>query len=147
MAKSQETFNKKEKEAKRLKKRQDKQKQKEERKANSAGGGLENMMAYVDEFGNIVDTPPDATKKTKIIAADIEISIPKSEARENPSKRTGKVAFFNSDKGYGFITDSSGEKYFVHIHGCVDQIQENDNVTYELERGMKGMNAVGVTKI
>ena len=63
MARSQETFNKKEKEKKRLKKRQEKQLKKEERKANSKGGGLENMLAYVDENGHITDTPPDRTKK------------------------------------------------------------------------------------
>ena len=69
MGKSQETFNKKEKEKKRKKKKQEKQQRKEERKANSGGGELENMMAYVDEFGNITETPPDPTaKKEKMLA-------------------------------------------------------------------------------
>ena len=77
MGKSQETYNKKEKEKKRLKKRQDKLAKKEERKANSDGGGLENMMAYVDENGMIVDTPPDPAKKTKIKASNIELGVPK----------------------------------------------------------------------
>ena len=63
MAKSQDTYNKKEKEKKRLKKRLEKKARAEERKANSEGGELENMMAYVDEDGNITDTPPDPTKK------------------------------------------------------------------------------------
>ena len=79
MGKSQETYNKKEKEKKRLKKRQDKLAKKEERKANSDGGGLENMMAYVDENGMIVDTPPDPAKKTKIKASNIELGVPKKE--------------------------------------------------------------------
>ena len=65
MAKSQETFSKKEKEKKRIKKRQDKLVKKDERKANSSGGDLDSMMAYVDEYGNITDTPPDPTKKKK----------------------------------------------------------------------------------
>jgi len=65
MAKSQETFNKKEKEKKRLKKRQDKLKKKEERISNKGDGGFESMIAYVDEDGMITDTPPDETKRKK----------------------------------------------------------------------------------
>ncbi len=64
MARSQETFNKKEKEKKRLKKKQEKQLRKEERKANNnKGAGLESMLAYVDENGQITDTPPEKTNK------------------------------------------------------------------------------------
>ena len=59
MASSQETFSKREKEKKRLKKRVDKQAKLADRKANSPGGGLDNMMAYVDENGRITDTPPN----------------------------------------------------------------------------------------
>lgn len=148
MAKSQETYSKKEKEKLRLKKKQDKQKLKDERKSNSKGGGLANMMAYVDQFGNIVDTPPDETQKVEIEAEDIEIGVPKGEKRENPAVRKGKVAFFNTDKGYGFIAENgTGEKYFVHANGLVDQIKENDNVSFELERGLKGMNAIKVVLV
>ena len=71
MGKSQETFSKKEKEKKRLKKRQDKLVKKEERKSTSEGGSLESMMAYVDEFGNLSDTPPDPLKKKKIMGREI----------------------------------------------------------------------------
>jgi len=47
-----------------------------------------------------------------------------------------------------FINDlNSGDKYFVHVSGLIDEIQENDKVTYDLERGAKGMNAVRVKKI
>lgn len=58
MARSQNSFLKKQLEIKKQKKRQDKEQKKKERQENSAGGGLENMIAYVDEFGNISDTPP-----------------------------------------------------------------------------------------
>lgn len=148
MAKSQQTFSKKEKEKKRLKKNQDKKLKREERKSNSAGGGLENMMAYLDEFGNIVDTPPDPTiKKKKIKAENIELGVPKREDT-GPVIRTGRVEFFNDQKGFGFIMeDESREKYFVHVNGLIDEIKENDQVTFDLERGMKGMNAVNVKKI
>ena len=149
MGKSQETFNKKEKEKKRLKKRQEKQKRKEERKANSEGGGLENMMAYVDENGNITDTPPDPSVKKKVIKAEsIEIGIPKREEVDEPTVRKGRVEFFNDQKGFGFIKElETNEKFFVHVHGLIDEIAENDTVSFELERGMKGMNAVKVKKV
>lgn len=149
MAKSQDTFNKKEKEKKRLKKRQDKQQKKEERLANSQGGGLENMMAYVDEYGNITDTPPDPLKKKEVInAKNIEIGVPKREKEEVETVRKGRVDFFNDSKGFGFIKEQdTQEKFFVHVNGLIDDIAEGDKVTFELEKGMKGMNAVRVKKV
>ena len=147
MAKSQETFIKKEKEKKRLKKRQDKLIKKEDRKASSEGGSLESMMAYVDEHGNISDTPPDPTKKKKIIASNIEIGVPKREDEPEATGRQGKVTYFNESKGYGFIKDlMTQENVFVHVNGTLELIKENDMVTFEVERGMKGMNAVRVKK-
>lgn len=152
MAKSQQTFNKLEKEKKRLKKRDDKNKKKVERKANSnKGGSFESMIAYVDEYGNLTDTPPDPSKKIIVDADSIEIGIPKKEDRAEDDAnlpKQGKVSFFDSSKGFGFIIDSiSQEKYFVHVSGVLETIVENDKVTYELERGLKGMNAVQVKKI
>lgn len=151
MAKSQETFNKKEKEKKRLKKRLDKQKKKEERRANQEEGGssgLDSMIAYVDENGNITDTPPDPAKKTKINAKNIEIGVPKKEKEEIETVKKGRVEFFNDNKGFGFIKEQdSQEKYFVHVNGLIDEIAEGDKVSFELEKGMKGMNAVKVKKI
>ena len=118
MAKSQETFGKKEKEAKRLKKRQDKAIKQQERKSTATGGGLDSMMAYVDENGFITDTPPDPTKKKKIIAENIELGVPKREAEDLTIPKTGKVEFFNDSKGFGFIKETATqEKYFVHVHG------------------------------
>ena len=143
MAKSQQTFNKKEKEKKRLKKRLEKQKKREERKTNSQGGALENMLAYIDEDGNIIDTPPDPTKRKKISAKSIEIGVPKRAKEETNPIRNGRVEFFNHSKGYGFIKElETQEKFFVHVNGLMEEIEENDKVTFELERGMKGMNAV-----
>ncbi|MFI5203529.1 MAG: cold-shock protein [Flavobacteriales bacterium] len=57
----------------------------------------------------------------------------------------GTVKFFNSTKGFGFIkpADSSAD-IFVHQSGLVDEIRENDKVTYEVEKGKKGLNAVNV---
>ena len=57
----------------------------------------------------------------------------------------GTVKFFNESKGFGFIVDSaSGEEIFVHVTGLIDNIREGDKVTYQTERGKKGMNAVDV---
>ena len=147
MAKSQQSFEKKEREKKRLKKREDKKAKKEERRAANAdaGSGLDSMMAYIDENGNIVDTPPDPTKKKKIDASSIDLGVPKREKVVLDSVRQGRVDFFNDSKGYGFIKEQgTGESYFVHINGCVDQIKEGDQVAFELEKGQKGMNAVRV---
>lgn len=58
---------------------------------------------------------------------------------------TGKVKFFNESKGYGFITDAETQKeYFVHISGLIDEVRENDEVTFELKEGKKGLNATNV---
>ena len=146
MARSQETFSKKEKEKKRLKKRKDKAMKRDERKASSEGGGLDNMLAYVDEFGQISGTPPDENVKRKEIKAEnIEIGIPKRTDVPVTAGREGRVVFFNDSKGYGFIKETgTEEKYFVHVNGLLEEIKENDLVNFELERGMKGMNAVQV---
>ncbi|WP_298535398.1 cold-shock protein [uncultured Algibacter sp.] len=150
MAKSQVTFNKIEKEKKRLKKREEKQKRKEARRAEAKENPQGIQFAYVDFNGNLTDTPPDPAMREKVEAESIELGIPKKEDRieEEPVAKEGKVSFFDHSKGFGFIIDSvNQEKYFVHISGTLEPIEENDKVTYELERGQKGMNAVKVKKI
>jgi cold shock CspA family protein len=148
MAKSQDTFNKKEKEKKRLKKRQEKNVKREDRKSNSTGGDLENMLAYVDENGNLTDTPPDPSKKRKVNASTIEISVPRREEEDIDPIHTGRIDFFNDSKGFGFIKEKdTQEKYFVHVNGLLEDVREGDNVIFELERGLKGLNAIRVKKI
>jgi cold shock CspA family protein len=150
MGRSQESFGKKEREKKRQKKREQKKLLKEERKANSnKGAALDSMIAYVDAYGNPTDTPPDPTvEKEEISAESIEIGVPKREKEAKPFEKTGKVAFFDTSKGYGFINEEiSGERFFVHVTGLIDSIQENDQVRFELEKGPKGLNAVKVEKI
>ena len=57
----------------------------------------------------------------------------------------GTVKFFNESKGFGFIKDSESEnEYFVHVSGLSDEIRENDDVTFDLQEGKKGLNAVNV---
>ena len=146
MARSSETFGKKEKEKKKQQKKKEKAMRREERKSNSTGGGLDEMMAYVDENGAISTTPPDPTvKKKEIKAENIEIGVPKKEAEEYDPVHEGSVSFFDDKKGFGFIKDSNGQdSYFVHINNCNDQIAEGNKVNYELEKGPKGMVAVKV---
>jgi cold shock CspA family protein len=149
MGRSQESFNKRENEKKRQKKKKDKLQKKEERKASPDKGSFDDMIAYVDEFGNITDTPPDPKDKKKVKKEDIEIAVPR-QAPPNPEDliRKGKVAFFNSSKGYGFIRDKdTQESIFVHVNGLTEEIQEGDNVTFETEKGPKGLNAINVKRV
>lgn len=151
MAKPQQTYNKSEKEKAKQKKREEKLKRKEARKAAAKESGTSGIQfAYVDHNGNLTDTPPDPSQKIAVDAEDIVIGVPKkeeSQEEENPV-RQGKVSFFDTSKGFGFIIDSENqERYFTHVSGLIDQIAENDKVSYELEKGLKGMNAVRVKKI
>ncbi len=59
--------------------------------------------------------------------------------------KEGTVKFFNESKGYGFVIDNeTKEEYFVHVTGIIDQIKENDQVTFDLKEGRKGLNAIEV---
>ena len=148
MAKSKATFNKRDKEKKRQQKQEEKKVRKEERKANAPGGSFESMLAYVDENGMISSTPPDPTKRKEVDIEEIELGVPRRAEAEAEADRTGRVDFFDTSKGFGFIMENgSQERYFVHISGTLEDIREGDKVTYELERGPKGMNAVRVKKI
>ena len=147
MAKSQQTFNKKEREKKRAQTRQDKEQKKADRKADAGKGkSLDEMMAYVDDNGNISSTPPDPSKKRVINQENIQIGIAK-QAPLDPALaiRTGTVTFFNSSKGYGFIRDhQTQESLFVHVTGLKQPVQEKDKVTFEVGSGPKGPTAVNV---
>ena len=147
MARGRETFNKKEQEKKRLKKKKEKEQKKEERKANSdKGKRLEDLFVYVDEYGNLVSTPPDPRKKQEVKLDDIRINTAKKEAVDPATLiRKGTVTFFNDSKGFGFIRDhESQESVFVHVNSVEGPIRESDKVTFETEKGPKGLNAIRV---
>lgn len=57
----------------------------------------------------------------------------------------GTVKFFDSAKGFGFIKSDNGEEIFVHASGLVDEIRDNDSVTFDTQEGRKGMNAINVS--
>ena len=148
MAKSQQSFNKKEKEKKRLKKKKEKLERREQRKLEKAENGpktFEEMLSYVDEDGNLTSTPPDPSKKKKIKVEDIVLGVPPVDKSTTSFIRNGLVKFFNDEKGYGFIVDvETKDSIFVHLNNVEESIQENDKVTFEVEMGPKGPNAVNV---
>src|ERR1043165_7494872 len=116
MSKSKESFNKKEKEKLRAKKRKEKEEKMEERRSNaSKGKSLDDMLAYIDENGNISSTPPDPSKKVSINYEDIQLGA--APVREEPENglHSGTLESFFEDKGFGFIRDAaSGDTVFVH---------------------------------
>ena len=148
MGRAQETFGKKEREKKRLKKKKEKEAKRQARKENNLkGGSFDDMISYVDEYGNPTSTPPDHTKKVEIDASEIQISVAKKEKEEFDPIRNGVVAFYNDSKGYGFITDTeTQEKHFFHVNNVIDPVSDGMKVIFELEKGNKGMDAVRVKK-
>ena len=121
----------------------------EERKANAKKGKtLEEMMAYIDENGNISSTPPDPRKKKIFKQEEIQLGVPTQEVgKEEDLIRTGVVTFFNDTKGFGFIKDmQTQESVFIHVNQLSEAIRENDKVTFQIERGPKGLHALDVKK-
>ena len=136
---------KKEKEKKRAKQKQDKAEKMLERKANSSKGkSLEDMMAYIDENGNLSSTPPDPKKMVEVSADSISLG-PSRPSEPEDTVRKGIVTFFNETKGYGFITDNKSKaSVFVHVNQLSEKVKEGNLVTFEVERGAKGLTAVNV---
>jgi cold shock CspA family protein len=140
-----ETWNKKEREKKKKQNRKDKEEKKQERRENNKNNP-ESMIAYLDENGNLSSKPPDPRKKIIVNVEDIEIGVPRQEELSPEDLiRTGVVTFFNNEKGYGFIKDlQTQESVFVHANSLSEPIKENNKVSYEVETGPKGLNAVNV---
>ena len=131
------TSGKREREKIKQTKRLDKQRKREERQS-SGSRNFEKMLAYVDENGVLHTTPPEVGEREEIDASQIEVSVPR---RSEPEE----IVYFDAAKGYGFIRNSdNGEKYFFHITQAPAAIAEGNRVTFELERGTRGMNAVRV---
>ena len=145
MGKGRETYGKKDVRSKQEKKRKEKVQKRLERKENKGRGGLDDMIAYVDEFGNITSTPPETVRST-VNLEEIEIGVRKS-AEPDPAEliRTGVVTYFDHNKGFGFIKDLvTQQDIFVHVNSLSEAIKEGDKVTFEVVRGMKGPNASNV---
>ncbi len=142
-----ETWNKKERERNKQLKKKEKLEKRQERKANNTGGNdLNDMLAYVDENGNLSPKPPDPRKKIVINSEDINISVPKYNPDDDVELiHTGIVTLFNNEKGYGFIKDQkTQESFFVHVSSLAEPVKPNNKVSFEVEMGPKGANAVNV---
>lgn len=148
MGRSQQSFNKKEVQKRKVKKRKEKAEKRLARKESGSSGSLDDMIAFVDEHGNITDTPPDPAEKEEIKAEDIQLGSSNRSDGKEETEKTGIVSFFNDSKGFGFIKDiTSKQDIFVHINNCIDDIGEGNKVTYEVEKGPKGFVAVNVKKV
>ena|SRR5436190_2671653 len=142
-----ETPKKKERENKKRKNKKDKEDKMKERRENvKKGKTLDDMMAYLDENGNISSKPPDPRKRIEIKVEDIQIGVPQYVApTQEELTHSGKVTFFNHEKGFGFIKDLvSQQSIFVHANNLSGNINENDKVSFELENGPRGFFAVNV---
>ena len=132
-----DSFGKKERQKKKLKKKQDKLEKKKQRMSEEKST---DQFVYLDEFGNFTDTPPDLENRGEVDIADISISTPKdSEIEAESNIKEGIVKFYNEDKNFGFIAEKGkNQDYFVHGDNCIDKVKDNSRVTFESETGPKG---------
>lgn len=142
-----DSFSKKTQQQKKAKKKQDKLDRKEERKSNNnKGKSLDDMIVYLDEFGNLTDIPPDQQKRSaEINLEDIQLgAAPIIEETEF----TGVLTSFFDEKAFGFITeDKTKLSVFVHSNNFLEPIKEKDRVVFGKEKTPKGMAAIQVKKL
>jgi len=146
-----ETFSKRERRKKKIEKKREKELRREERRnVVPSKKTLEEMMAYVDENGNLSDTPPDPKNAHRVAADEIAIAVPKSAPAEPNALFTGVISYFDPAKGYGFvINDQTKERLFVHVTGLAQpntELSMGDKVSYTATRSDRGMQAVSVMK-
>lgn len=143
-----DSFSKKENAKKKAKKLQEKALRREQRKKdNNKGKTLDDMLVYVDEFGNLQDTPPEENIEKKEVKLE-DIQLGAAPIEEEPQEKTGVVVKFFEDKGFGFITqDSNGESIFFHNSQTIDTINLRDKVIFEIEKTPRGYNAIQIKKV
>lgn len=138
------SFNKRELEKKRQSKKAGKQERKEQRRTNKSGSSLDDMIAYVDAYGNICDTPDQMQSAPPTQTESIAIATPPREAVE-PQFIQGRVEYFDSGKGYGFIKNAeTGDKYFFHISNAPEGIAEGKIVQFEVGQDQRGPYAKNI---
>ena len=138
-----ESFSKKEKIKKKIAKQKEKTARREDRKENNdKGKDLEDMMMYVDQYGQLTSTPPDKNDRIDVDVNNIQLGAAPIEADE--AVKIGIVTFL-SEKGYGFITaDSMRENVFFHTNNCSEMVKKGHKVTFEIEKSPKGLVAVEI---
>ncbi len=147
MGRSQESFNKKEIQKKKDKKRKEKEEKRLARKEGSKSG-LDDMIAYVDEYGRITDVPPDPNEREEILSEDIEIGVPSRVEEEDAHIKKGLITYFDESKGFGFIKESvRGDRVYFHVSNLKDNVKEGNRVSFEIMNGPKGPSAIDVSLV
>lgn len=143
-----EFWSKRDREKKKQQVRKEKEERRRERKEQARDGNvLSDMIAYLDENGNLTSVPPDPSKRREVKLEDIEIGVPKLEDR-SPEDRfdEGIITFFNEEKGYGFIRHSQTQQsIFVHSRQLASPVKLQDRVRFVIARGLKGPEATEVS--
>ncbi|MGV4414075.1 cold shock domain-containing protein [Chryseobacterium sp. T1] len=139
-----DSFSKKENFKKKAQKQKEKAQRREERKTNNnKGKELDDMLMYVDAYGQLTSTPPGEKQDVNLD----EIQLGAAPIPEEETTKSGIVTFF-SEKGYGFITeDSTKENVFFHSNNCSQVIKKGNKVSFEKERSVKGFSAINVQLI
>jgi cold shock CspA family protein len=143
-----EYFSKRDREKKKQHTRKEKYETMRQRKeASRNGNSLADMMAYVDENGNLTSIPQDPKRKRDYSIDEIEIGVTSGkDPNSNEVYDEGVVTFFNEEKGYGFIRDArTKQSVFVHHKQLLAPIQLNDKVRFLIAKGMKGPEATEVS--
>lgn len=143
-------FSKRDREKKKQQARKEKEEKKRERKENARdGNSLADMIAYVDENGNLTSTPQDPSKRREISLDEIQIHVPKAEDRAAAEQfQEGVITFYNDEKGYGFISDSkTKQSIFVHHKQLSGPVKLNDKVQFMVAMGLKGPEAIEVSVV
>lgn len=138
-----DSFSKKEKIKKKLQKKKEKEMRREERKeSNDKGKSLDEMIMYVDQFGQLTSTAPEKNLDEDFDLNDIQLGAAPIEPEETTKK--GTVTFL-SDKGYGFITqEKTQENIFFHENNCTEPLKKGNRVSFEIEKSPKGFSAVEI---
>ena len=143
-----DSWSKREREKKKQASKKEKEEKKKERKEHPGGKSMDDMIAYIDENGNLSSTPPDPAKMREVNLEDIEIGVPKQKPVDPADLiRRGTITNFNESRGFGFIRDNeTQESLFVHVNDMTERLREGDKVLFEVAMGQKGPNAVNVRK-
>ena len=145
-----EFFSKRDREKKKQQAREEKQEKKRERKETSRNGNsLTEMMAYVDENGNLTSIPQNPLKKREYNIDEIQIGTLKAEDRNSVQDfEEGSVYYFNVEKGYGFIRDAkTKQSIFVHNTQFSGPVNLNQRVRFLITKGIKGAEAIEVSVV
>ena len=145
-----EFFSKRDREKKKQQAKKEKEERKRERKEQARdGNSLSEMIAYLDENGNLTSTPPDPSKRREFNIEDIQIGTPKLEDRVQEEKfDEGVVTYFNEEKGFGFIRHiQTKQSIFVHNKQLSSPVQINNKVRFVIAKGLKGPEATQVSII